>query len=92
MDIINLWSSKLNVEMNELTQNEIKKIMKQEQLISNTYSTDKQLFSELLDVLESLNDDLQTIKSKHFFNAMDCIINLWDEIETMNRLNDINNS
>lgn len=88
IDYLTYWTDTLASNMKELTPTELQKVTEREELISKTYGIDTQdnkpVFADLLDFLEALNDKTQASNSKAFYNTMEAIISLWDEINVMN--------
>ena len=70
----------------KLTLEEKKAIERIENTISKMYAMDttpnKEMFHELLDTLEEMND--KSHGGKAYTHSIDCLINIWDEICNVN--------
>ena len=88
IDYLTYWTDTLASNVKELSLSERKEVTRQEELISKTYGIDPQdnkpVFADLLDVLEELNDKTKETTSKAFYNTIEALISLWDEIDTRN--------
>lgn len=88
IDYLTYWTDTLASNVKELTPTELQSATRLEERISKTYGIDTQdnkpLFADLLDTLEELNDIAMETNSKAFYNTVEAIISLWDEINVMN--------
>ena len=88
IDYLTHWTDTLASNVKELTPTELQSATRIEERISKTYGIDTQdnkpLFADLLDTLEELNDTAKETNSEAFYNTVEAIISLWDEINVMN--------